>query len=117
MPAFSQTVDKNVSQSEEILNSFDSLNGYKKNDLTKLDLNYFNQHPKLLKVGAESEINYHIRYYSYLGESLEHRRRMFTWQYYSQIAIFILVSIIVLTGLTFSWLQFRNSIIKRDNLD
>lgn len=45
--------------------------------------------------------------YEYQARGFEHRSRVFAWQYYSSLIIFGIVHLIVLTGLYFSWIQFR----------
>ena len=45
--------------------------------------------------------------YAYYASQLDHRRDVFHWQYQSTRAIFVVVIVIVLTGLYFSWMQFR----------
>lgn len=46
-------------------------------------------------------------YYQYHVEGFSHRQRVFQWQYYSSIVIFIIVITIVFVGLYFSWMQFH----------
>jgi hypothetical protein len=45
--------------------------------------------------------------YDYQARGFEHRSRVFAWQFYSSLMIFAIVHLIVLMGLYFSWMQFR----------
>ena len=45
-------------------------------------------------------------YYDYRIKGFDHRARVFEWQLLSSRIIFVLVILIVLAGLYFSWLQF-----------
>ncbi|MDN3670709.1 hypothetical protein QWY93_15400 [Echinicola jeungdonensis] len=42
--------------------------------------------------------------------SLEHRKKVFNWQYYSSIIIFVTVLLIVYSGLILSFMHFRQSL-------
>ncbi len=55
----------------------------------------------------EAISNYAELYYANLSRGLEHRERVFYWQYMSSIIIFFVVIGIVLIGLYFSWMQFH----------
>ena len=46
-------------------------------------------------------------YYDYRIKGFDHRARVFEWQLLSSRIIFVLVIMIVLAGLYFSWLQFQ----------
>jgi len=46
-------------------------------------------------------------YYQYRISGYAHRERVFAWQLLSSRIIFVLVIFLVLTGIYFSWLQFR----------
>lgn len=48
-------------------------------------------------------------YYDYRVDAFKHRHRLFQWQYYSSIAIFVTVIIIVAVGIYFSWRQFHEA--------
>lgn len=48
-------------------------------------------------------------YYDYRVTAFEHRRLVFQWQYYSSIAIFVTVILIVAVGIYFSWRQFHET--------
>lgn len=48
--------------------------------------------------------------YDYKVEGFRHRARVFRWQFYSSIVIFIVVVCLVLVGLYFSWLQFKRDL-------
>lgn len=50
---------------------------------------------------------YALAYYGNLLVGLDHRQRVFEWQYMSSIIIFFVVITIVLIGLYFSWMQFH----------
>ncbi len=45
-------------------------------------------------------------YYDYRVAGFDHRARVFEWQLLSSRIIFVLVILIVVVGLYFSWLQF-----------
>ncbi len=47
--------------------------------------------------------------------SLDHRKKVFNWQYYSSIIIFVTVLLIVYSGLILSFMHFRQSL--KSNLD
>lgn len=49
-------------------------------------------------------------YYDYRSEGFDHRRRVFAWQLLSSKAIFLLVIFLVMAGVYFSWLQFRQGL-------
>lgn len=49
-------------------------------------------------------------YYRYRVSGYAHRERVFAWQLLSSRIIFVLVIGLVLTGIYFSWLQFRVSL-------
>lgn len=53
------------------------------------------------------------RYYQYRVDSYQHRSSVFSWQLFSSRIIFVVVILIVLVGLLFSWLQFRAAIVAR----
>lgn len=42
--------------------------------------------------------------------SLDHRRNVFKWQFYSSIIIFVIVLLIVITGLILSYMHFKRSL-------
>ncbi|HET7717910.1 MAG TPA: hypothetical protein VFK86_19960 [Bauldia sp.] len=46
-------------------------------------------------------------YYQYRISGYAHRERVFAWQLLSSRIIFVLVIFLVMTGIYFSWLQFR----------
>lgn len=48
-------------------------------------------------------------YYDYRVNAFEHRYRVFQWQYYSSIAIFVTVILIVAIGIYFAWRQFHET--------
>ncbi len=48
-------------------------------------------------------------YYEYRVTGYQHRQRVFAWQLLSSRIIFVLVIFLVLTGVYFSWLQFRSA--------
>ena len=48
--------------------------------------------------------------YEYKTEGFRHRARVFRWQLYSSMVIFVVVVFLVLIGLYFSWLQFRKDL-------
>lgn len=45
--------------------------------------------------------------YLYQRTGFQHRAKVFRWQFYSSIVIFVIVHLLVLAGLYFSWMQFR----------
>lgn len=46
-------------------------------------------------------------YYEYRTQGFEHRQRVFEWQLLSSRVIFFVVIFLVITGVYFSWLQFK----------
>jgi hypothetical protein len=46
-------------------------------------------------------------YLEYRLSGYQHRKAIFTWQLFSSKCIFVVVVLLVLTGIYFSWLQFR----------
>jgi len=54
-------------------------------------------------------------YYDYRIKGFDHRARVFEWQLLSSRIIFVLVILIVVVGLYFSWLQFMAGL--RENAD
>lgn len=69
--------------------------------------------PELIPAGLLDENGRQVQmealtsYYRYRVKGFEHRQRVFEWQYYSGIVIFIMVIGIVSIGLYFSWMQFH----------
>ena len=51
-------------------------------------------------------------YYDYRTSGYEHRRNVFAWQLLSSKIIFVLVVLLVLAGMYFSWLQFSAALRK-----
>lgn len=49
-------------------------------------------------------------YYDYRVSGYQHRKRVFEWQLVSSKIIFVVVTLLVLIGLYFSWVQFRSSL-------
>jgi len=49
-------------------------------------------------------------YYDYRVTGYQHRQRVFAWQLLSSRIIFVLVIFLVLVGVFFSWLQFRQAL-------
>lgn len=52
-------------------------------------------------------------YYEYRIQGFTHRQRVFSWQLLSSKIIFVVVIFLVLTGIYFSWLQFRADMLDR----
>jgi hypothetical protein len=48
-------------------------------------------------------------YYQYRVDGYQHRQRVFGWQLLSTKIIFVMVILLVLIGVYFSWLQFRTA--------
>ncbi|MFO0793846.1 MAG: hypothetical protein U0586_07265 [Candidatus Brocadiaceae bacterium] len=46
-------------------------------------------------------------YYNYRRSGLQHRQRVFEWQHYSSITIFIVVLLLVIAGIYFAAIQFH----------
>lgn len=59
--------------------------------------------------GREAQRRAFEAYYDYRRHGFEHRRRVFEWQYYSSVAIFVLVVSLVTIGMYFSWMQFKQA--------
>lgn len=51
-------------------------------------------------------------YYTYLRKGLEHRQRVFAWQYYSSIVIFVVVILLVASGIYFAAVQFHQGVLQ-----
>ena len=49
-------------------------------------------------------------YYQYTLDGQAHRSKVFAWQYTSSIVIFVVVILLVLVGVYFSWVQFQRSV-------
>lgn len=101
--------------SSRLFSKVDSLIELKK-DESKSSLDVLNKIPEINESfiserdkSIKSEYAYHIAYVDYQLSVLSHRQRMFSYQYYSKIAIFILVIIIVLSGLAMSAIQFMQT--------
>jgi hypothetical protein len=59
--------------------------------------------------GAAAQREAFTAYYRYRINGYEHRERVFRWQLLSSWIIFIMVILLVCTGVYFSWLQFRSA--------
>lgn len=73
--------------------------------------NLFNKFQKSDAIYQDLNTNY----FEYVNFSLEHRKRVLTWQYFSTIIIFCVVVLIVVTGLFLSYFHFKRSLITQDN--
>jgi len=49
-------------------------------------------------------------YYAYQQQGLRHRQRVFAWQHYSSIAIFVVVILLVGAGIYFAAVQFHHGL-------
>jgi hypothetical protein len=49
-------------------------------------------------------------YYIYVQKGLQHRQRVFVWQHYSSITIFVVVILLVAAGIYFAAVQFHQSL-------
>ena len=49
-------------------------------------------------------------YYEYRVNGYQHRQRVFAWQLLSSRIIFVMVILLVLVGIYFSWMQFRSAL-------
>jgi hypothetical protein len=49
-------------------------------------------------------------YYTYLQKGLQHRQRVFAWQHYSSITIFVVVILLVGAGVYFAAVQFHRGL-------
>jgi hypothetical protein len=58
-----------------------------------------------------------VAYYENRTTGFHHRERVFEWQLLSSKIIFVVVVLLVLAGLYFSWLQFRADISKKNEND
>ncbi|WP_299224106.1 hypothetical protein [uncultured Psychroserpens sp.] len=63
-----------------------------------------------LKYEIAKEKYFESQYVQYFTENLDHRKQTFDWQLFSTKLIFFTVIIIVLCGLVFSGIQFKQSI-------
>ncbi len=70
-----------------------------------------------LLVSDQTYREYSNKFLEYEAFSLDHRRRVFNWQYYSSIVIFCIVILIVLTGLLMSYQHFRHSMKTHDQAE
>ncbi len=65
---------------------------------------------RLDEAGRDAQRRALQAYYDYRRDGYEHRRRVFAWQLLSSKIIFGLVILLVLSGIYFSWLQFRQGL-------
>jgi hypothetical protein len=49
-------------------------------------------------------------YYAYLQKGLQHRQRVFAWQHFSSITIFVVVILLVAAGVYFAAVQFHRGL-------
>lgn len=49
-------------------------------------------------------------YYIYVQKGLQHRQRVFVWQHYSSITIFVVVILLVAAGIYFAAVQFHHGL-------
>ncbi len=49
-------------------------------------------------------------YYAYLQKGLQHRQRVFAWQHFSSITIFVVVILLVAAGVYFAAVQFHHGL-------
>ena len=59
---------------------------------------------------SDAEKKYSVEFYAYQSSNLEHRSKTFAWQLFASKIIFIIVMIIVLSGLVLSYLHFYKSL-------
>jgi hypothetical protein len=59
--------------------------------------------------GVEAQRRALAAYYQYRVDGYQHRQRVFGWQLLSTKIIFVMVILLVLIGVYFSWLQFRSA--------
>lgn len=55
-------------------------------------------------------------YYKYMSQGYKHRAHVFTWQLFSSIIIFCVVTFLVLIGIYFAWLQFKVAMKEREKV-
>ncbi len=65
------------------------------------------------EAGTKAMQNAMRAYYDYRATGYDHRRNVFAWQLVSSEIIFVLVVLLVLAGVYFSWLQF-SAALKKD---
>ena len=61
------------------------------------------------------KIDYENSFYEYMIFSVKHREKVFAWQLFSSKIIFLIVMILVIVGIFFSWLQFRKGFSENDS--
>jgi hypothetical protein len=67
--------------------------------------------PELLgEEGAAAMRKALTAYYEYRVGGYQHRQRVFAWQLLSSRIIFVMVILLVLVGIYFSWMQFRSAL-------
>ncbi len=56
-------------------------------------------------------------YYKYMSQGYRHRSNVFTWQLLSSVIIFCMVIFLVLSGIYFAWLQFKQAMKEKEKGD
>jgi hypothetical protein len=66
---------------------------------------------KYLDEAGEASVKASIKaFFDYRTQGFEHRREVFAWQLLSSKIIFVIVVALVVVGIYFSWLQFRQGL-------
>jgi hypothetical protein len=90
---------------DDLLKGFEQLEKEKKTNIKSVSniLNEDFKDKRLDSVKLEAWKNYYI----YMSKGYKHRSNVFTWQLFSSVMIFCLVTFLVLIGIYFAWLQFK----------
>ncbi len=59
----------------------------------------------------------YIAAYDYLVSSYDHRKKVFRWQLISSMIIFVIVVMLVIIGVYFSWQQFKKALAEGKSME
>jgi hypothetical protein len=99
------TQKKGIKTPDDLLSGFEKYEKEEKTKHTQIPtlLNEDFKDKRLDSVKLEAWKNYYI----YMSKGYKHRSNVFTWQLFSSVMIFCLVTFLVLMGIYFAWLQFK----------
>ncbi|MDH5647773.1 MAG: hypothetical protein OEZ01_17310 [Candidatus Heimdallarchaeota archaeon] len=86
-------------------------NDYQKNPASAFSSENINSSQLKNKAIFNLHIEHLKNYYAYKSKGLDHRLNVYKWQLWSSKLIFFTVLILVLAGIIFAGIQFRNSLI------
>ena len=109
--SFGQSNSKTPSGHSELLHAFDSL--LRSDDLKLKDSSSGVLNMQNLDSILSSNDNIKKEYNEFW---LQHIKKVYSWQHYSSITIFIVVMIIVITGLVLSILHFRQDLLNKTSV-